>query len=436
MQKNKYQIITLSISALVILVSIIGYTYSYFSANVKEVNKTETIVKTNELNITYTGGQEINAEGMIPGDSFTKTFSVENTSSKAVTFNIYMENIINEFNEDLVYTLSDEEEILLNNRILPRTNERKTYLRANIQIEANTTKNYTLTILYKYLSDVLQENQGATFSATVGIDSAQNITTDSKGILMRASYGNPKAFWEHRENITEIVFENTLLPKENAAYSYDVSEGQDKSVMSYLVANEDDASTYTLYLQGEGSIKANEISMDLFYNFIKLTTMENLEYLDTSNVISMRDMFWKCENLISINLTEFDTSKVTDMHGMFSGCKKIQALDLSNFNTSNVTDMYGMFSNCSSLTNLDLSNFDTSKVTTMSVMFYNCKSLNNLDLSNFNLTSVENMNGIFVLLPNTAVVKVKDEYTQNKILSLAGSNRPSSWTTDNVVVVS
>ena len=358
MEKEKTKIITLSISALVILVSIIGYTYSYFSANVKEVNKTQTIVKANELNITYTGGQEINAGNMIPGDSFTKTFSVENTSNKAITFNIYMENIINEFNEDLVFSLSDEEGTLINNRILPTTNGEKKYLKANLQIEANTTKNYTLIVEYKYLPTTIQNTyQGATFSATVGIDTAQNIVAGEKGTLTVAS---KISFSNQRENITKIVFENELVPKENAAYSYDVSEGQDKSVMSYLVENTENPNTYTLHLQGEGSIKANEDSSNLFSNFTSLTEIENLEYLDTSNVITMQTLFAKSNNLTNLDLSSFDTSNVTNMRDMFWDCRKLENINLTGFNTSKVTSMWGLFYNCENLITIEgLENFDS-----------------------------------------------------------------------------
>ena len=95
------------IASLVTVLILSGVSYAYYSAKIKENNKTETILKSNELNLIFTGTNEINANNMIPGDSATKTFTVENTSNRAVDYNIYMENITNEFNEDLVYTLED-----------------------------------------------------------------------------------------------------------------------------------------------------------------------------------------------------------------------------------------------------------------------------------------------------------------------------------------
>lgn len=103
-----------------------------------------------------------------------------------------------------------------------------------------------------------------------------------------------------------------------------------------------------------------------------------------------------CEHLISIeNIKYLNTSQMTDMGLMFSNCKSLTNLDLSSFNTSNVTIMSCMFYNCSSLKELDLSNFNTSNVTRMTQMFFGCESLTSLDLSSFNTSNVKNMDNIF-----------------------------------------
>ena len=57
-----------------------------------------------------------------------------------------------------------------------------------------------------------------------------------------------------------------------------------KLVMARLVPNTDDTTTNTLYIQGNGGVIANYNSSDLFYNFSKLTEIENINLLDTSNV--------------------------------------------------------------------------------------------------------------------------------------------------------
>ena len=127
----------------------------------------------------------------------------------------------------------------------------------------------------------------------------------------------------------------------------------------------------------------------------KLREIKGLEYLNTSEVTTMRNMFGDCSLLTSIDVSGFDTRNVTSMFAMFSGCSSLTSLDLSNFNTDKVTDMYAMFSSCSGLTSLDLGSFNTEKVTDMESMFSGCSGLTTLDLSNFNTANVTSIKGMF-----------------------------------------
>lgn len=176
---DKKTITIVYVVASLMILGILGYTFAYFSAGVKENNKTETIIKTNELKLIFNGVKEITAENMIPGDSFTKTFTVENPSNIATNFNIYMENITNEFNEDLVYTLTDEDGQVVAEMPLPVTATGKTYIVSNIKIESLETKTYTLKIVYKFLDTPQNDYQGKYFKATLGIDSVPNINSVS-----------------------------------------------------------------------------------------------------------------------------------------------------------------------------------------------------------------------------------------------------------------
>ncbi len=143
-------------------------------------------------------------------------------------------------------------------------------------------------------------------------------------------------------------------------------------------------------------VAANEMAVGLFAYLYDCTEMD-LSGLDTSNVINMREMFFKCGSLTTLDFSGFDTSNVTDMSEMFYGCSSLTTLDFSGFDTSNVTDMSSMFQYCNNLTSLDLSGWDTSGVTGMSRMFSSCNSLTSLDLSSFDTSCVENMNGMFAV---------------------------------------
>ena len=90
----------------------------------------------------------------------------------------------------------------------------------------------------------------------------------------------------------------------------------------------------------------------------------------------MRDMFWGCSALTSLDLSNFNTEKVESMMGMFFSCSALTSLDLSNFNTKKVRNMNSMFSACSALTTIYASDkFVTTEVENGSYMFYDSKNL-------------------------------------------------------------
>ena len=257
-------------------------------------------------------------------------------------------------------------------------------------------------------------------------------------ILQRSGgSGYSGQIWEHRDSTTKIVFQNQMQPIENASYTYDMSDAKDGSIMAYVVLNEDQT-THTIYIQSNASMYANPDSSYWFYHFSQLTSIEGIEYLDTSMVTNMKNMFSGCSSLLSLDLSHFntsqvtdmselfrdcrelveldirnfDTSKVTDMAQMFKECNNLTNIDFSNFNTSNVTDMFQMFMGCSSLTDLDLSSFDTAHVTRMGDMFYNCSSLVNLDLRNASFEKVATFDDMFSYTPSNIRIIAKDATNQ------------------------
>ena len=152
-----------------------------------------------------------------------------------------------------------------------------------------------------------------------------------------------------------------------------------------------------------------------FQHCRSLTSITNIEYLNTVNVTEMTAMFHKCSSLSSLNLSNFNTSNVTDMTAMFGDCSSLTNIDLSNFNTTNVTGMNGMFAGCSGLTNIDLSNFNTTNVMDMSLMFHSCSGLTSLDLSNFNTAKVTNMVSMFRYCSELKTIYIGNEWSTNAV---------------------
>ena len=126
-----------------------------------------------------------------------------------------------------------------------------------------------------------------------------------------------------------------------------------------------------------------------------LTNIEGIEYLNTSQVTDMHNMFYNCYHLQTTDFSGFDTRKVKDMSYMFYNCGSLESLDISNFNTSEVTNMRGMFYHCIGLTSLDLSHLNTSKVSIMISMFQSCINLLSVNLSGWDTRNVKSMTQMF-----------------------------------------
>ena len=130
-----------------------------------------------------------------------------------------------------------------------------------------------------------------------------------------------------------------------------------------------------------------------FAGMTALTSIEDLEYLNTSNVTNMASMFLNCSSLTSLDFSEanavdFNTGKVTTMNGMFKGCSKLTELRFwddyytdtdegittywGDFYVGKVTNMAEMFSGCSSLEDFILPGFKPLSSATVTDMFKNC----------------------------------------------------------------
>ena len=79
--------------------------------------------------------------------------------------------------------------------------------------------------------------------------------------------------------------------------------------------------------------------------------------------------------------------------GMFMGMSKITTINLTNFQTTNILTMSNMFSGCTALTTINgLSAINMALITDTSNMFYNCTNLSgNITISNPNIKLFSNM---------------------------------------------
>ena len=171
-------------------------------------------------------------------------------------------------------------------------------------------------------------------------------------------------------------------------------------------------------IEGIEYLNTSEVTnmSSMFYKCNQLTSLD-VSHFNTANVTSFASLFYNCSNLTSIDVSGFNTAKATTMYGMFYNCSKLANLNVTNFNTAYVTIMYGMFFNCSKLTSLNVTNFNTAKVTNMVAMFYNCRGLTSLDLSSFNTAKVTNMNQMIGVCDHLTTIYVGEGWSTAAVTS-------------------
>ena len=131
-----------------------------------------------------------------------------------------------------------------------------------------------------------------------------------------------------------------------------------------------------------------------FYYMEKLTTIEGLQYFDTSEVTTAKSAFQGCSSLNILDLRSLSMPKLKNASGMFMNCgAKIIRLFQSGNKLTNAEMMFAQCTNLESINFLD--HLDTYSVTTMKDMFYLCSSLKTLDLNTWNTGKVENMSDMF-----------------------------------------
>ena len=131
---------------------------------------------------------------------------------------------------------------------------------------------------------------------------------------------------------------------------------------------------------------------DLCGIFDRLNKVEvvDISGWDTSNVITMEDMFCFCGKLKNIiGIENLDVSNVEYTNNMFYECKNLVELDLTNWNPISLENAYEMFSSCSNLKIIkNIENWQLTNIKEVSFMFYNCAKLD-VDLSNWDLTNIK-----------------------------------------------
>ncbi|MEG1995767.1 MAG: InlB B-repeat-containing protein [Bacilli bacterium] len=172
-KNNKKVILTLSIvSALTLLLAVVGITYAYFTANVIGNDKASSmIVNTGTLSVDFIDGPQISLPNAMPGASVTKTFKVINTGTVPVHYNIRWDKVVNTFatKSDLVYEVKRSTgKVITGEAVAPEFNE---YLpgATDLIINKDEMHEYTFKITFKETGAAQNDNQGKSFSGMLQV---------------------------------------------------------------------------------------------------------------------------------------------------------------------------------------------------------------------------------------------------------------------------
>ena len=166
--KRKYFYIVFSSTLLILFTLMYEGSYAYFNAAISGTGSKKTIVKTNEFKDIIISNTSVSSSStLMPGESVSTTFTINNPNSVSVCFDLLWNNVNNTFlsKNDLVVTLTKNgTEINLSNSIFPSTNDG---VLTSLSIKANTTDTYKLTVTYKETDKDQSADMKKTFSGII-----------------------------------------------------------------------------------------------------------------------------------------------------------------------------------------------------------------------------------------------------------------------------
>ncbi len=167
---------------LVLSITILGLFVSYaWAVNVRSENEIVEVETLKDLKLIYKDCASSNEEScaninkdLAPGESVEKIFEITNTSSRDLSFNLYFKELFNSFlNDDLVYKIENTttNEVIVAETPL-RFSELKLYsliIKQDINIKANSTDQYKLTITFLNKEENQNYNMDASYSLKLTI---------------------------------------------------------------------------------------------------------------------------------------------------------------------------------------------------------------------------------------------------------------------------
>ena len=367
--KDKKMLLGIGIAFL--FLATIGFTYAWFSSAIIQNDVKNQVVTTGTLSLRYVDGPEIKMENIRPGQTITKTVYVANTGTLDVSYNLVWQELVNEISNDemvlesICTRMNGETEVVDGSCDgIESSPIGDNIIKKNVSIEPNIVHKYDITITFKEINAAQNYNQNKKFNGVIGIEEYNGPTTAN-------------CFYDGEPTEGAVFTKGiyTYKYKEHKAFVLNMGE-------PYGIWNELDADGWGVAVE--------------FKNYLEEVNEAPCAFINDVPVLSMSGLFLEHPGIKRIDVSQFNTSNVINMDNMFSyllGLEEISGLD--NLDTSNVTSMKAMFYK-NGLKTINLDGFNTSKVTDMSHMFSNCPNLTTIYSGDgFITTNVSNSSNMF-----------------------------------------
>lgn len=162
---SKKTTIFISIVGVALFVAAISaVSYAYYTSNIETSGEATTTTTAAKISADFNGGSALTVTNLIPGDTFTKTFSLTNTGTETIYYRISMKNVENDFTrqQDITYILTE------NGNPLKKAENgdpiKQQFLSAagplsdKLSIDEGETKTYSLTITYENEENIDQKD--------------------------------------------------------------------------------------------------------------------------------------------------------------------------------------------------------------------------------------------------------------------------------------
>ena len=264
--KNNKKVTFIAI-IIVIFTLAVGITYAYFSTILNVEGEPNTVItETGTLELSYDGGQEINAEHIYPGWEENKTVTIENTGSLDTFYSLNWKSLTNTIERDelvMSATCVSTEGTCEGIDSAP-VGTTVGIIKKNIPIKSGTTHTYVITFSFLERNSEQNYNQGKDFIGAI-------IVNESLGLL----------------TLNGVAVDINDNPLENARveiHSDVITSTTDSKGMFSLSGIEEGNHTIYIYDSNNNLISEEDISVSRFGN--NYTINENKLYLNSDDVIS------------------------------------------------------------------------------------------------------------------------------------------------------